>query len=558
MLKDTHPAITKSILFGRPELSANQLCLLVAAWIVLTANHAFWSLLFSVDGVTLKTGVFTASLVVSLIGLNLFVLRLLSPGRSVRLMLSLLLLVTAVSSWCMDIYGVGIDSEMLRNAVQTNLLEAEEFLGWSLEWRVLWQAVLPMVFIWRVVLPPTTWSQAIGQYVGGVVLGLVLLFAAALPDYVAYASFFRNQTLAQHLIVPSNVIRAGVRLVRKDLLAHRPYEVVGMDATRRVVPQARPLLTVLVVGETARAANFSLGGYARLTNPQLQQREVLYFSNVHSCGTATAMSVPCMFSDLPRAEFDLNAAEHRDTVLDVLQRAGLAVSWVDNQSGCKGVCERIPHEEAGPYQPSLCTHGECQDGTLLPMLDRKLLDIKTGTTTNRLLVLHQMGSHGPAYHLRVPTDQVMFTPTCATDRIETCTTEQIVNAYDNTIAYTDAILAGLIDRLQHAQDRLDSVLIYVSDHGESLGEGGLYLHGQPYVIAPDVQKHVPMLMWFSAGAPTRLGLDMNCLRHRLQQPYSHDNLSHTLIGLNDVRTRIYRPQLDMLHDCRSNPSLTSR
>lgn len=533
-------------------MNANRLCLLVAMWLVLTAHHAFWSLLFRVNGAGPRALLFAAALLVALSGLNLLLLRLLSPGRSVRVMLTLLVLVASVSSWFMDAYGVSIDREMLRNVVQTDVAEASDFIGWSLLWRLLWQALPAWLLIWRVPLKPSGWLQSAGQYLRGMALGLLLLVGAALPMYASFASFFRNQNVAQHLLVPGNILVSAGKLVRDAMHARTPYVIVGADARRavKVVGAAgKPMLTLLVVGETARAANFSLGGYARLTNPELAQRGVLYFSNVRSCGTATAMSVPCMFSDLPRTEFDVDMADRRDNVLDMLQRAGLAVSWLDNQSGCKRVCARVPTEEARRYHPSPCA-SECLDEALLYALDARL----SGVTRDSVLVMHQMGSHGPSYHQRVPPDFVRFTPTCATERIENCSDAQIVNAYDNTIAYTDHVLAALIDRLQQRQQQFDSVLIYVSDHGESLGERGLYLHGQPYAIAPDLQKQVPMLMWFSSGAPERLHVDANCIRYELDRPYSHDNLSHTLLGLNDVLTSAYRPQLDMLRGCRRGPT----
>ncbi|MGD9842993.1 MAG: phosphoethanolamine transferase [Steroidobacteraceae bacterium] len=529
-------------------MTSNRLILLISLWIVATANHSFWSLLFSVNGVGTHTWLFAASLFVAITALIMWVLRVLSPGRSVRAILSVLLLITAITSWLMDTYGVSIDAEMLRNAVQTNPAEARDFIGWSLLWRILWQAWLPMLLVWRVRLPATTWWQSIRQYTMGALLSPVVLLAAALPLYVSYASFFRNQQTAEQLIVPANLVRASVKLVIDTLDANAPFVTVGTDARHTSVPLKKPLLTLLVVGETARAANFSLGGYSRPTNLLLAKRDVLYFSNVRSCGTATAMSVPCMFSDLPHSEFNLNAAEHRDTVLDILQRAGLAVTWVDNQSGCKGVCARIPTEHAVPDDSHLCSHNECLDEALLYAIDRKSPTIKVDT----MMVMHPMGSHGPSYYRRVPPAYEVFKPTCATERIETCSIEQIVNAYDNTIAYTDYVLAGMIDRLQRYQDQFDSVLIYISDHGESLGENGLYLHGEPYAIAPDVQKQVPMLLWFSTGAPARLGVDLACLRGKLDQPLSHDYLSHTLLGLNSVSTSVYRPQLDLLNGCRSN------
>jgi lipid A ethanolaminephosphotransferase len=526
--------------------TASRLCLLVAAWIVLTANHAFWRLFVGVNGTNARALLFAAGVAVSLLALNVAILRLLSPGRSLRLMLSVLVVLAVVTSWFMDTYGVAIDREMLRNVVQTNVHEASDFIGWPLLWRLCWQAGLPLLLIWNVTLPVTGWLKSLWQYLLTGMVALVAVFVVALPQYVSYASFFRNQPDSYMLLAPGNVIAAAIKLVKNNLNARRPFVIVGADARRGPEAHDKPLLTLLVVGETARAANFSLGGYARVTNPLLQKRAVLYFSNVRSCGTATAMSVPCMFSDLPRAEFDVNGADHRDTVLDILQRAGVTVTWLDNQADCKGVCARVPMESAGQYDPSSCAKGECLDETLLHALDSKLPTIKT----DRLLVMHQMGSHGPSYYRRVPPGRVTFQPTCATERIEKCTSEQIVNAYDNSIAYTDYILDGLIARLQRQQEQLDSVLIYVSDHGESLGENGLYLHGHPYAIAPEAQKHVPMIIWYSNGVAARLGLDTHCLRGRLAEAFSHDNLSHTLLGLSDVITSTYRPQLDILRGCR--------
>ena len=530
-------------------MTPNRLILLVALWITATADHGFWSLFIATHGLTTATWLFAGSLAIAITALNVIVLSILAPGRTLRPMLSTLLVVCAVTSWFVDTYGVSINYDMVRNVAQTNVSEARDFIGWSLLWRVLWQAGLPIAYLWIVKLPRSTLRASFKQYALTPVISLLVLLVVALPLYVSYASFFRNQTAAEHLIVPGNLIRATGQLTIKQLMANTPYEQVGVDAKRTVNinERTRPLLTVLVVGETARADDFSLGGYARTTNPLLAQRKVLYFANVYSCGTATAISVPCMFSDLPRSEFKLAKAEFRDNVLDVLQRSGLDMDWVDNQAGCKGVCKRIPHEQTNSNDPSLCAEGECLDEMLLHVLQQKL----TTVTTDSVLVLHQMGSHGPAYFRRIPYGHALFTPTCDTGRIETCTKQQIVNTYDNTIAYTDLVLAHVIDELQRRQNELDSVLIYVSDHGESLGENGLYLHGEPYSIAPDVQKHIPMLMWFSADTPNRLHLDLTCMQRKQQQALSHDNLSHTLLGLNDVNTSIYRPELDLLHDCRS-------
>ena len=530
----------------RLRFGSNALCAMVAAWVVLVANRSFWKLLFNAQGTDGRSALFAASVAVALFGLHVLLFRLLSPGRTVRATLSVMLVVAAMAGWFMDTYGIAIDASMLRNVIETDVPEAWDFVGWSLLWRVTWQAVIPIVLLWRVPSHERSSWRSLKDYAIGAVAGFALVLGAGLPMYSHYASFFRNQDSARYLVAPANVVVGSANLARKTLRARQPFVPVGLDASRSPAPRGKPLLVLVVVGETARAANFSLSGYQRPTNPRLSQKGVFNFRDVTSCGTATAVSVPCMFSDLPRDEFDLAKAARRDTVLDILHRAGVGVSWIDNQSGCKGVCARLPTRAAEIDHPSSCSDGECLDDALLYSLAAELPHV----SADSVIVMHSMGSHGPTYHRRVTPDHEVFVPTCATERIETCTREQIVNAYDNSIEYTDFVLSGLIDRLDAARDTVDSVLLYVSDHGESLGENGLYLHGEPYLIAPDVQKRVPMLLWFSSGAVPRLELDTTCLRERLSVPMSHDNFAHMLLGLADVQTAVYRPALDVLRTCR--------
>ena len=166
-----------------------------------------------------------------------------------------------------------------------------------------------------------------------------------------------------------------------------------------------------------------------------------------------------------------------------------------------------------------------------------------------VLVMHPMGSHGPAYHKRSPAAFKRFMPECASNVLSDCSTQELVNAFDNTIAYTDHFLASTIAWLK-ARDKLaDTAMVYVSDHGESLGENNLYLHGLPYAIAPDVQKHVPWITWLSGGFERRSGITMACLRQHADTRLTHDNLFHSILGLIDVRTSAYRRELDMHTVC---------
>jgi lipid A ethanolaminephosphotransferase len=321
--------------------------------------------------------------------------------------------------------------------------------------------------------------------------------------------------------------------------------------------RTKPLLVVMVVGETARAANWQLNGYAKATTPELAQLgtpPVINFKDVTSCGTNTETSLPCMFAPVGRRDYDESRIRGSQSLLHVLNRAGVGVLWRDNQSGCKGVCEGLPQEEVLQLNPpGLCADGRCMDEALLLGLDERLKAASAAGTKpgTQLLVLHQLGNHGPSYFRRFPPAFKRFTPQCEHDDLRKCSTEEIVNAYDNALLYTDHVLARLIQQLRAAQDRVDSVVLYVSDHGESLGENNLFLHGLPYAIAPDLQKRVPMVMWFSSGAEASTGVDTTCLQRRATQPTAHDHLFHTLLGLVDVKTALYEKDWDLAKDCRT-------
>jgi len=255
-----------------------------------------------------------------------------------------------------------------------------------------------------------------------------------------------------------------------------------------------------------------------------------------------------MFSPLGRE--DDRDAQNLENLLDVLQRAGLAVTWLDNQSGCKGICERIPHLDTGGLSdPALCSQGECFDEILLAQLPGQLQKLEPSRRARgTVAVLHMMGSHGPAYFKRVPQARKHFLPECTNQALQNCELSTIVNAYDNTARYTDHVLASLIQWLKHRAR--PSALLFVSDHGESLGENGLFLHGMPYAIAPLEQTHVPMVMWVSPAWQSRAGLKTDCLAKKAGQPYSHDNLFHTVLGLAQVQTKARNKNLDITEGCR--------
>ena len=303
----------------------------------------------------------------------------------------------------------------------------------------------------------------------------------------------------------------------------------------------------MVVGEAARANRFSLNGYEKETNPLLKKEEIYNFPNLYSCGTSTAESVPCMFSIFDKADYDYKKGISTENIIDVLKHTkNVNVLWRDNNSDSKGVALRTDFEDYRTSKTNTKCDDECRDVGMLVGLDDY---IKKHQGEDILIVLHQMGNHGPAYYKRYPKEFEKFIPVCKTNQLEQCTQEEVSNAYDNAILYTDYFLSEVINFLKPYSKDYETAMLYMSDHGESLGENGLYLHGLPYFMAPDEQKHIASLMWFGKG-DIKEDVDLEKLNTYKNKLFSQDNLFHTLLGLFEVETEVYKKEMDILYDAK--------
>lgn len=466
----------------------------------------------------------------------------------------LLIMTASLVSYAMLKYGIIFDVGMVQNILETNSGEATSYLNASVVLWFLLTAVLPVLgLLWIKVEYPTPWYKGLGLRLGSIALSLLFLVGVAALYYQDYASVGRNNHSIVKEIVPSNYVRGLYRYARDILFATPvPYEPIGTDA-RVVAKSDKPTLMFLVVGETARSQNYSLNGYQKETNGfTMKEPDLVSFRDVRSCGTATAVSVPCMFSNLTRREYDETLAKSRDGLLDVLQHAGVSVLWKENDGGCKGVCDKVPTIEIEPKQfPTYCEGDSCYDEVLLQGLDQQIAGMK-GKQGSKLVAFHLMGSHGPTYYRRYPAADRVFLPDCPRSDIENCSNEELVNTYDNTIRYTDKVLSQLIDKLKTLESQYNVGLVYLSDHGESLGAMGLYLHGTPYKFAPDDQTRVPLLTWFSPQLQRDRQLDQDCLRQEAgSKRFSHDNLFHSMLGIMDVQTQAYDGKLDLFKPCRA-------
>jgi len=519
----------------RPAVHTETLVAVAAVFILLAGNGPFWrAALANRPWGDPATWLFAGAVFLALACFYFTLAALLATRRTVKPLVTILLVGTAIAAYYMERYAVYLDRTMMANVVATNPKEAGELLGFGFLAHVVIWGVAPSALLWWPAIKERTWRRAAAVRLVCVVGALAIGVGSLLLVFAQAASLMRNHREMRWLITPANAI---VALVQNgaDRTVSGPKQPIATDA-KAGPASARPVFFVLVVGETARAKNFSLNGYSRETNPELAKRRVINFPEATSCGTSTEVSLPCMFSKQGRAHYDEVQIQSHDSVLNVLARVGVNVRWRDNQSGCKGVCDGLPYEQF-----------DAMDEVLLQGLDRVVRDAKGNT----LVVMHQLGSHGPSYYKRYPAAFKRFTPTCDSDDLRQCNADAIVNAYDNTILYTDHVLSEAIGILDAAQQTHDTALLYVSDHGESLGENGLYLHGVPYAIAPEAQKHVPFVLWMSQSLRSDLAIDEACMKARAQRPASHDNLFHSLLGIFSVHTQAYDAALDVFAGCRA-------
>ena len=532
--------------------------LMTALWIATVGNLALWQALRALPELGNARGLaFDLAFGAGVLALNVLVLSLLAWRWTLKPALVLFLLAAAGGAYFMLTYGVVIDRTMMVNVLLTDTREARELLSWRMLGALLLLGAMPLALLWRTPLRWATPLRQAGQNAILLLASCAVLAGVGGLFFQDLSATMRNHTQLRYLINPLNSFYAvaimGRQPIQRSGVAVAP---LGEDAhLPALAAGARPPLLIMVLGETARTDHLGLNGYARDTTPRLAQENVVSLRNVWSCGTNTAASVPCMFSHLGREAFE-NRKTNTEGLVDVLQRAGLAVLWLDNQpGGCKGVCDRVPKVDYGQLQANgadLCADDECFDEVMLRGLDERIAQLPAERRARGVVVfMHQMGSHGPAYFKRTPAGFKKFTPECTTNALQQCPREQVVNAYDNTILYTDHFLASAIGWLKQHEGTWAPAMEYLSDHGESLGENNLYLHGLPYRFAPDAQKQVPWIFWLSSAFEQQSHITQACLARQRDEKLSHDHYFHSTLGLLGVQTQVHDAARDVFASCRA-------
>jgi len=522
------------------KISMTKLILIVAAFLTLVGNTRFFS-----DTIIFypwaDNNLFIISLFIWLFSFLAIFLLLVSYRYSVKPILIFLLLVSSMVTYFANNYGIVIDDNMIANSMETNMAESMDLFSLKLVLYFLILGVIPSYYVYKAQITRLKFSQQLWSKLKAIVILAIIFFMITLAFSKSYTSFARENKQLRLYINPTYYLYAmGKHVNSKFKTATLPFNEIGRDANI-VRNNNDQKLIIVVAGETARADRFSLNGYHRETNPLLVKEGVISFKQMSSCGTDTALSLPCMFSALNREDYSHSQGKNMSNVLDILNYVDVSVLWLDNNSSSKGIADRLTFQDYKTKEKNPVCDIECRDEGMLLNLQQY---IDTQKDKDILIVLHTMGSHGPAYYKRYPKRFERFTPVCESNQLNECTNEQINNAYDNTIVYTDYVLSKTIEFLKSNQDKYKTAMFYMSDHGESLGENNLYLHGMPYFMAPKEQTHVASILWLDDEFSQEV--DIKKLKKNSDNTLSHDGFFHTLLGLVNVHTDFYDKKLDFI------------
>ena len=462
-----------------------------------------------------------ASLLVIMLVLNfmmtylvMFVLR--AVGRA---LLAVLSLINATAGYFIYTYNVIIDATTIENVFNTRYSEASGFFSWSLWLFILACGVVPALFC---LLQPVVRGKArrLGIVCGGS-LAVVLAVGALNIGQTLWIS--QHDTELGGLLQPwSYLVNTG-----RVMSFSQDEQAVEIKLPDGKITDREKTVVVLVIGESARKANFQLYGYARDTNPLLSKRAGLKVYQATSCATYTTAGTKAILE--PQDSGDLY-----ELLPNYAYRTGVDVSWRTSNWGEPPihVPEYLTNEELGEQYPGENVY---YDAILQKGLRQR---IESSQKDKVLIVLHTSTSHGPKYANKYPKEFEVYRPVAQNVEEGEKNVGRLVNAYDNTIRYTDFLLDSLITTL-HSMSEWHSAMIFISDHGESLGENKMFMHGLPMKLAPKVQYEIPFLVWVSEGfRDYKPEQDLPAV---LEQHY----IFHSVLNLLSIQSPAYNAAYDI-------------
>lgn len=447
---------------------------------------------------------------------------MLASRRLTKFFVMVMFVGNAVALYFIVTYQVILDRSMMGNVFNTNTQEAADLFHPTLLLYVLLLGLLPAWIVSRIQIEKTGRIRLLSHAAVIFLTGVTVMYLNAGRWLWLDEHSKRIGGMAMPWSYTINAIRHQMKESQKaKRLLKLPDAIFTSDSK---------MLVVLVIGESARAQNFSLYGYAKQTNPRLEKESVIALGPVRATATYTTASVHSMLSSRGADSDDY------EPLPSYLHRHGVDVIWRTNNWG-------EPRIDVDTYQRDSDLRERCEgrgcayDEVLLTNLKER---ITTSERKKIFVVLHTSGSHGPTYYKKYPKAFEHFTPVCRSVDLKSCTRNSLLNSYDNTILYTDYFLSRTIALLKSLKDT-PSMMLYISDHGESLGEHGLYLHGTPFALAPDEQKMIPFIVWRSPTFERRTGASSV----KTRSTYGFKNVFHTVIGAFDMQSSIYDKELDL-------------
>ena len=450
-----------------------------------------------------------------------------------KLICSAMFLTNAAALYFMLSYGIEFDRAMIDSILNTDQREATELWHPKALFYLVAFGALPAALMFSAEIQMSRWYWRIGGAVALLAALTAWLFATSF--IWLWLDLYASQMGRK--VLPWSYLTATGRHYLRTALDTRVQSALP-DAVFISENSSGKDVVVLVIGEAVRAENFAYYGYKRDTNPFTSAKGVQALPAGRSCSTHTRGSAACILTHEGR---NANAWTGHEPLPSYLTRHGVETIFRSNNTGVPPLM--VDRRETAREIADNCKETNCPTGKLDDSLNWGLAELLRKSEARRIFALiHQTGSHGPAYWTKYPAEFEHFTPVCETVQLVDCTREQLFNAYDNTLRYTDSLLADLIDQLESLEDT-NAVLIYVPDHGQSLGENGFFTHGSPQVIAPDEQRIIPFLVWMSDGFRESRGIGEAGLA--IDQGFPHDFPFHSVMGAFGMRSEVYKPEFDI-------------
>lgn len=433
-----------------------------------------------------------------------------------KFLVTIFFIVNAIAVYFVNTYSVIIDESMVGNVLNTNYAESSSFVSVKLFLYIILLGILPAIYVIRAKIV----TVPVKRFLVVISLTLVVMLAIAFANAANWLWIDKNSKTLGGLAMPwSYTVNLSLFYVHKH--QENEKEILLPDA---IIKDNQKSVVVLVIGESARSENFSLYGYSKNTNPLLSKMTDLHHFNATSCATYTTAGVKCILEHE-------NTGDLYEILPNYLYRNGVDVTWRTTNWGEPPVhIKNYLNKEALMKD---CKGEGCNYDEVL--LNNLPAQIRSSTKNKVLIVLHTSTSHGPEYSTKYPPRFETFKPVCNSVELSKCSHDELVNAYDNTINYTDYILSKLIQDLKQLKE-YKTAMIFISDHGESLGEKNLYMHGLPLSLAPKQQYDIPFIVWTSDNSLKQIKPD-----NTLTQNY----VFHSVLNFLGVQSPVYKEEMNI-------------